>query len=220
MEKAPKASVQRDAEPPHYRLSSDDDDAIKYVVCGGKCPGCMDASFYEPRDRYADRKRDKPEFKDFKIKIPPIGATYEEFDDDLDDKSYRPLPCRGPDHVTNGPCTCEKEIAYRSRNKKEATSFFDYLKTMQRVKPYGFIKQDIPDDTFADGYRVDVGDMVDLLRKTKDGNYEVRLNDGTERTGRIKADAIHVIEEPREDNYCRGRRDVTSANAKSEKDAD
>ena len=67
---------------------------VKYVVCGGKCPGCMDASFYEPRDRYADRKRDKPEFKDFKIKIPPIGATYEEFDDDLDDKSYRPLPCR------------------------------------------------------------------------------------------------------------------------------
>ena len=47
---------------------------------------------------------------------------------------------RGPDHVTNGPCTCLKEINYRARNKEQEKSYFEYRKYMEQIKPYGFIK--------------------------------------------------------------------------------
>ena len=47
---------------------------------------------------------------------------------------------RGPDHVTNGPCTCEKEIAIRSKNKAANEPYFSYLKSIQQVAPFGFIK--------------------------------------------------------------------------------
>jgi len=177
-------------------------DYIEYIQCMGQCPGCNDGSFYVPRDRYADNKRQRPEFDGFVRKIPPIGTTYEEFDEHSMDGKYKCIPCRGPDHVTNGPCTCLKEINYRARNKEQEKSYFEYRKYMEQIKPYGFIKKDVPADTFAPGLRVDVGDMIDLISR-KDGVYEVRLCDGSERTGRMDADAIHVIEEPRDNKCCK-----------------
>ena len=68
--------------------------SVKYVPCDGGCPGaCTDGGFYHPRDRYADKARDKPEFRDFERKVPPIGKTYEEYDEE-GGPGIKPLPCR------------------------------------------------------------------------------------------------------------------------------
>lgn len=210
MEQMPEEDAELSDYPEEQTETGSVDDGINYVWCDGKCPGCKDCSFYEPHDRYADKKRDKEEFRDFQRKIPPIGATYEEFDER---SSLKPLPCRGPDNVSNGPCTCEQEIAYRAKNKQQNQSFFGYLQYREELKPYGFLKKDIPTDTFAPGLRVDVGDMIDLLSKREE-IYEVRLCDGSERTGRIRADAIHVIEEPTNANCCKTRKNQNSNEGK------
>ena len=42
--------------------------------------------------------------------------------------------------MTNGPCTCEKETAFRAKNKEQSKSFFEYRKYIEQTKPYGFIK--------------------------------------------------------------------------------
>lgn len=178
-------------------------DTTKFVPCDGRCPGACgnDGSFYQPHDRFEDKQRDKQEFPTFTRKIPPIGVKYDEFDEDPELAKIKDLPCRGPDHVTNGPCTCEKELAIRSKNKAANEPYFSYLKSIQQVAPFGFIKKEIPKDAFPAGLRVDVGDMVDLLSKTK-GSYEVRLCDGSGRKGNLRAEAIHVIEDVRTSKPC------------------
>jgi len=154
-----------------------------YLECRGQCPGAcgMDGSFYMPRDRFQDKKRDQPSFTKFARKIPPIGRKYK-FDGDEIIISDGGAGCRGPDHVTNGPCYCCKEMATRPGAKK------------RHIEPFGFIKGAVPEDAFPPGWPIKIGEAVDLLSEDN-GIYEVQLHDGSQRFGHVDASLLQIIED-------------------------